>query len=1302
MKKRLFTSVLSILSLFAVPVFGFTGCDLSGVENVLQQIPGAESVLDKVTEFGESVLDQIGLGGKEEVEVEKTISLDATSKALVVGESFTLKATVTPEDAEIVWSSSDEAVVTVKDGVVLAVGEGTATVTAKNDTVSATCEIKVTKVEVEKHTVIFKNGETQLKSVEMEEGSVVAYNGALPSKASTEQYSYTFSGWSLQDGGSVVDISTITVDGDKTFYAVFAETLREYTVTWDIDGKTTNVTVKYGETPEYQDVTPTKPTVGDTSYTFKGWATTLSGDVLAELPTVTGNVTYYAIFDKVTKQTKFTVTWKNGDTVLKTDVDVEYEATPIYTGVTPSKEMTTEVEYVFAGWASSVGGDKLTSLPLVTADTTYYAVFEETARKYTITWVIEGVEETSQCGYGSVPTYEGTPEKADSSECSYKFDGWALSEGGEKVEILPEVSGEATYYATFVVDQVFEAPKFIDGKITYSANSEEIFLPEGLLAEGVSITTATIKAEGVEDVTAYENGAWIHEAITLTEEELKGNLVGMRTLEVRFSDGNRYSVDMLVYAGIIDELSDFPVFFNNTAVANEADNAAEFPMVAPDIYGYYIVTKDLGSSTFDKETNTFIYSDELTLTQTELTNYQKTNGFNGVLDGQGHTLKFKLMKGSLVGMVLGNAVIKNIAVIYEDASFISQSEGGGYGAFGYITNGSPEIRNSYIERTNNVASRSSVFGIMARPNGKLILHNTVVYGYMVPNDCTWWKNTVICPTSTNAYVIHGRANAASQSMAANFTKVYTDAIENGSREVLLSDIEDASGFDDNYWSKENGKLIWKGLETVNVTWVKGDETTVETVTKDGWIMYTQSLPQDTTSETEIVNYYWATSEDGEQVSFGDRFQVKEDVTYYMVKKQATRYYTVTWSIDGVETTTDYEYNAVAEHEAPVKEEDDFYTYEFKGWSLSEDGEIVELGAVTEDGIVYYAVFESTAKITLTTVLEPILYSTDDRNLFLPEELTLTLDETVTIESRDGETVYYENGAWVNTFAITDEQRKANEIGMFEISIAKGTDLYLAKVKSYAGVIDELSDFPVFFNNTAGPSEFDAATYPAVAPNVYGYYIVTKDLGSATDELAMTQCADTDYQKTNGFNGVLDGQGNTLRFKLTSGGLVGMVLGNAVIKNIAIIYEDGTYDSTTKKGGYGVFGFITNGSPEIRNSYIERTNNLYHQGSVFGIMARPNAKLILHNTAVHANNTSNQSGWYSNMWINETSTNAYLIYARSNATGWTNVTNFTEVTTTNTLTSDLSSFDTNYWKTENSQLNWIGMADMAFSSVVKVS
>ena len=117
MKQRLFTSFLSALLFIAVSLFGFAGCSL--------------------------------------MEEEKAIALDVTTKELVVGESFTLTATTTPADAEVVWSTSDEAIVTVEEGVVTAISVGAATVTAKNDTATATCEITVKASDVQPYTVGF-------------------------------------------------------------------------------------------------------------------------------------------------------------------------------------------------------------------------------------------------------------------------------------------------------------------------------------------------------------------------------------------------------------------------------------------------------------------------------------------------------------------------------------------------------------------------------------------------------------------------------------------------------------------------------------------------------------------------------------------------------------------------------------------------------------------------------------------------------------------------------------------------------------------------------------------------------------------------------------------------------------------------------------------------------------------------------------------------------------------------------------------------------------------------------------------
>lgn len=66
----------------------------------------------------------------------------------MVGDSFTLIATVTPEDSDqsIYWYSSDENVAQVVDGNVSCVGIGTADITAKAaNSMKAVCHVVVTE-----------------------------------------------------------------------------------------------------------------------------------------------------------------------------------------------------------------------------------------------------------------------------------------------------------------------------------------------------------------------------------------------------------------------------------------------------------------------------------------------------------------------------------------------------------------------------------------------------------------------------------------------------------------------------------------------------------------------------------------------------------------------------------------------------------------------------------------------------------------------------------------------------------------------------------------------------------------------------------------------------------------------------------------------------------------------------------------------------------------------------------------------------------------------------------------------------
>ena len=77
-----------------------------------------------------------------------SVSLDKTALALTVGESETLTATVTPNNATdntVTWTTSNDKIATVENGKVTAVSEGKATITAKAGDKSAACEVTVNK-----------------------------------------------------------------------------------------------------------------------------------------------------------------------------------------------------------------------------------------------------------------------------------------------------------------------------------------------------------------------------------------------------------------------------------------------------------------------------------------------------------------------------------------------------------------------------------------------------------------------------------------------------------------------------------------------------------------------------------------------------------------------------------------------------------------------------------------------------------------------------------------------------------------------------------------------------------------------------------------------------------------------------------------------------------------------------------------------------------------------------------------------------------------------------------------------------
>jgi len=276
---------------------------------------------------------------------------------------------------------------------------------------------------VRQYTVKFVNDDgTVLQSSAWDYGSTPSYLGNTPTKASTAQYSYTFTGWSSA-------ISAVT--GDATYTAQYSSTVRQYTVKF-VNGNTvlqSNV-LTYGATPSYTGTTPTKAETAQYTYAFSGWSPAISA--------VTGDVTYTAQFKSTVKQYTITFVDENG-TVLKSS-KFNYGTTPTYTGTTPTKPSTVQYTYTFSGWSPTVTS--------VTGDATYTAQYTTSLTQYTVQFKnYDGtVLQSSTWGYGTTPSYSGkTPTKPDSTEYSYTFSGWSPS--------ISAVTGAASYTAQFVAKE---------------------------------------------------------------------------------------------------------------------------------------------------------------------------------------------------------------------------------------------------------------------------------------------------------------------------------------------------------------------------------------------------------------------------------------------------------------------------------------------------------------------------------------------------------------------------------------------------------------------------------------------------------------------------------------------------------------------------------------------------------------------------------------------------------------------------------------------------------------------------------
>ena len=217
---------------------------------------------------------------------------------------------------------------------------------------------------VNKYTVTFKNYDDSVISTQSVEYGSAAIAPANPTRESSAQYTYVFSGW---------DTAYNYITADTVVKANFVQTLRKYTVkfvNYD-DSVLATQQVEYGKSA-VAPANPKREASAQYSYTFKGWDKAFS------------NITADTIVKATYTQTvnKYTVTFVDWNgTVLKTET-VEYGKSAT-APKDPVRQNDDYYTYTFTGWDMSFTNIK--------GNLTVTAMYEASGAEYMVVFLdLEG------------------------------------------------------------------------------------------------------------------------------------------------------------------------------------------------------------------------------------------------------------------------------------------------------------------------------------------------------------------------------------------------------------------------------------------------------------------------------------------------------------------------------------------------------------------------------------------------------------------------------------------------------------------------------------------------------------------------------------------------------------------------------------------------------------------------------------------------------------------------------------------------------------------------------------------------
>ena len=243
---------------------------------------------------------------------------------------------------------------------------------------------------------------TELLKTSVAYGCYSSYSGNTPTRATDNDYVYTFSGWDKSP-------SATPIVEDTVFTAQYSTTDRFLCIFVNYDGtELYREYVTQGENANYVGSTPTKEGTQQYSYVFAGWDKPLTNIQLV--------TTFTAQFNEVTNQ--YTVTFVNWDGSALGSDTVDYGTSASYSGSTPTRPVDNQYKYTFSGWDIS--------LSCITSDVTATAQYSTTDRFLCVFNNYDGTELYSEyVTQGEDANYVGdVPTKPRTQQYSYSFTGW--------------------------------------------------------------------------------------------------------------------------------------------------------------------------------------------------------------------------------------------------------------------------------------------------------------------------------------------------------------------------------------------------------------------------------------------------------------------------------------------------------------------------------------------------------------------------------------------------------------------------------------------------------------------------------------------------------------------------------------------------------------------------------------------------------------------------------------------------------------------------------------------------------------